>query len=57
MRDGLEDYEYFKLLNQTQPVAIPEQVIESMTEYTDRDEFMRAYRHRVAEAIEGLQQQ
>ena len=77
IRDGIEDYEYFYLLNDLvnrmektgskadaallakarKLLAVDDEVVESLTEYTLDPELILATRHQVAETIEKLSQQ
>lgn len=70
IRDGIEDYEYYWVLNdlvhkaqaaghavetETQALTIPEDVLASLTEYTEDPVRLRAERRTVAEAIVRLE--
>ena len=56
VREGVEDYEYFKTLERLDPssglLKVPETVAKSMTDYTRRPEPLVSHRLKLALAIE-----
>ena len=64
IRDGIDDYEYFCILDRLtkdQPdhparklLSIPEDIVQEVARYTTDPQLLRAYRRKLAEAIEEL---
>ena len=58
LRDGIEDYEYFTMLERLDPgnalLTVPQDVSKSLKSFTFRPEPIKAHRRRVAKEIERL---